>query len=108
MNDVLEIEPQALVEMMKAQEKKPFLIDCREPWEHEIAHIEGATLIPMRQVPQSVERIPKDGPVVVYCHHGMRSLNVAGWLRQHAIEAQSLRGGIHRWSLEIDPAVPRY
>ncbi len=108
MNDVLEIEPQALVEMMKVHEQKLFLIDCREPWEHEIARIEGAALIPMRQVPQSVERIPKDVPVVVYCHHGMRSMNVAGWLRQHGFEAQSLRGGIDRWSLEIDPAVPRY
>ena len=108
MNDTVEIEPQALAEMMKADEKNLFLIDCREPWEHELARIEGATLIPMRQVPQSLERIPRDAPVVVYCHHGMRSLNVTGWLRQRGIEAQSLTGGIDRWSLEIDPAVPRY
>ena len=107
MNDTLEIEPQALVEMMKVP-GKVFLLDCREPWEHEIARIERATLMPMRQVPQSLEQIPKDVPVVVYCHHGMRSLNVAAWLRQHAIEAQSLLGGIERWSLEIDPGVPRY
>ena len=108
MNNVMEIEPQALAEMMNANEKKPFLIDCREPWEHEIARIEGATLIPMRQVPQSLELIPENATVVVYCHHGMRSLNVTGWLRQRGIEAQSLRGGIDCWSLEIDPAVPRY
>lgn len=108
MNNVLEIEPQALAEIMKTPDGKLFLIDCREPWEYELARIEGATLMPMRQVPQSVERIPKDAPVVVYCHHGMRSLNVTGWLRQRGIEAQSLRGGIDRWSLEIDPAVPRY
>ncbi len=107
MTSVLEIEPQALVEMMKSQGGL-FLLDCREPWEHETARIEGATLIPMRQVPQSLERIPKDVPVVVYCHHGMRSLNVTGWLRQSGIEAQSLRGGIDCWSLEIDPKVPRY
>lgn len=108
MNNVLEIEPQALAEIMKTPDGKLFLIDCREPWEYELARIEGATLMPMRQVPQSVERIPKDAPVVVYCHHGMRSLNVTGWLRQRGIEAQSLSGGIDRWSLEIDPAVPRY
>jgi len=108
MDTAFEIEPQALAELTKSPERKVFLIDCREPWEHELAQIKGATLIPMRQVPQSLERIPKDAPVVVYCHHGMRSLNVAGWLRQHGIEAQSLRGGIDRWSLEIDPAVPRY
>jgi len=108
LNNVMEIEPQALAEMMNANEKKPFLIDCREPWEHEIARIEGATLIPMRQVPQSLDLIPENATVVVYCHHGMRSLNVTGWLRQRGIEAQSLRGGIDCWSLEIDPAVPRY
>ena len=108
MNNVIEIEPQVLAEMMNGQEEKPFLIDCREPWEHEICRIEGATLIPMRQVPQSVELIPQNATVVVYCHHGTRSLNVAGWLRQSGIEAQSLRGGIDCWSLEINPAVPRY
>ena len=104
----MEIEPQALAEMINSHEKKPFLIDCREPWEYEIARIEGATLIPMRQVPQSLELIPRNATVVVYCHHGMRSLNVVGWLRQQAIEAQSLRGGIDCWSLDIDPTVPRY
>jgi rhodanese-related sulfurtransferase len=108
MNNTLEIEPQALAEMMKANPQKPFLIDCREPWEYEIARIEGATLIPMRQVPENLERIPKETPVVVYCHHGTRSLNVVGWLRQRAIEAQSLRGGIDCWCLEVDPAIPRY
>jgi len=108
MDNTSEIEPQVLAERLKVHEEKLFLIDCREPWEYELARIEGATLIPMRQVPQNVERIPKNIPVVVYCHHGMRSLNVTGWLRQRGIEAQSLRGGIDRWSLEIDPTVPRY
>jgi rhodanese-related sulfurtransferase len=108
LNNIVEIEPWALADMMKDHDKEVFLIDCREPWEYDLARIEGATLIPMRQVPQSVERIPKDTPVVVYCHHGTRSLNVTGWLRQRGIEAQSLRGGIDRWSVEIDPAVPRY
>ena len=107
MNNASEIEPQALAEMMKAKEKL-FLLDCRERWEYDTARIEGATLIPMREIPQSLDRVPKDAPVVVYCHHGTRSLNIAGWLRRQGIEAQSLGGGIDRWSLEIDPAVPRY
>lgn len=107
MNNAMEIEPHALAEVIKAKGRL-FLLDCREQWEYETSRIEGATLIPMRQVLRSLERIPKEGPVVVYCHHGMRSLNVAGWLRRQGIEAQSLRGGIDRWSLEIDPAVPRY
>ena len=108
MNNVMEIEPQALAEAVNDHEKKPFLIDCREPWEYEIARIEGSKLIPMNRVPQSLELIPQNATVVVYCHHGTRSLKVTGWLRQHGIEALSLRGGIDCWSLEIDPTVPRY
>jgi rhodanese-related sulfurtransferase len=50
-----------------------------------------------------------DQDVICYCHHGQRSLDVAAWLRAQGVEqAQSLAGGIDRWSLEIDPAVPRY
>ena len=48
-------------------------------------------------------------PLVVFCHHGIRSLQVAGWLRSQGLEdAASMAGGIDRWSLEIDPTVPRY
>ena len=71
------------------------------------ARIEGATLIPMRQIPQKVDDIPKDQPVVVYCHAGMRSFSAASWLKQHGVNALSMSGGIDQWSTEIDPKVPR-
>ncbi len=107
MNDELTIEPRKVHEMRERAEKF-LLLDCREPWEFEAANIEGATLIPMRQIPQRLDEIPKDQPVVVYCHAGMRSFDVASWLKQQGVEALSLSGGIDRWSLEIDPRVPRY
>ena len=88
------------------------LLDCREPEEFAICNIEGARLIPMNSIPQnlqSVEAIADEALVVVYCHHGMRSLSVVNWLRHQGVEqCQSMAGGIDRWSYEIDPNVPRY
>jgi rhodanese-related sulfurtransferase len=110
MPESIEITPQELKRRMEAGEV--CLIDCRETGEHRICRIEGAELVPMREVPArlpQIEVLAGDAPVVIYCHHGMRSLQVAQWLRQQGIEGcQSLAGGIDRWSCEVDPAVPRY
>ena len=86
------------------------LIDVREPLEHQLARIEGAELIPMGSVPAALPSLDSgDAPLVVYCHHGVRSLHVVAWLRQQGVEdALSMAGGIDRWSLEVDPTVPRY
>jgi rhodanese-related sulfurtransferase len=88
------------------------MIDVREPHEHQMAHIEGARLIPMNTVPanlQQLETAADEALLVVFCHHGIRSLNVVNWLREQGIaNCQSMNGGIDRWSLEIDPGVPRY
>jgi rhodanese-related sulfurtransferase len=86
------------------------LIDCREPWEHELARIDGSTLIPMNDTPDRLDEYRAiESSCVVYCHHGVRSLNVVAWLRRQGLEGvQSLSGGIDAWSLEIDPNVPRY
>lgn len=105
--DEIEIEPQQLAEKIAAG-NAGYLLDCREEWEYEAASIAGSTLIPMRAIPQQLGEIPKDRAVVVVCHSGRRSLDVAVWLREQGIEARSLSGGIDRWSLEIDPQVPRY
>ncbi|HMD83995.1 MAG TPA: rhodanese-like domain-containing protein [Terriglobia bacterium] len=107
MRDELIIEPREVHDMMQKGERF-LLLDCREPWEHQTARIEGATLIPMRQIPQKLDEIPKDQPVVVYCHAGMRSFNAATWLKQQGVNALSMTGGSDRWSMEIDPKVPRY
>ena len=89
--------------------EKVLLLDCREPWEHEACAIAGSRLIPMKQVPQYVEELKAETrEIVVYCHHGMRSLSVVNYLRAQGVPALSLSGGIDRWSQEIDAAVPRY
>ena len=104
----LEISVAELQKKKKAGE--PFLlIDVREPWEYETCRIEGAQLIPMRTIPANLQQLDVDRDVICYCHHGQRSLDVAAWLRGQGVQsAQSLAGGIDRWSMEIDPAVPRY
>jgi rhodanese-related sulfurtransferase len=107
----LEVDPQDVKQRLDSREKL-HLIDVREPHEFAQAKIEGATLIPMRAVPgelQDLEARADAGTLIVYCHHGVRSLNVVNWLRGQGIEAcQSMAGGIDAWSLRIDPAVPRY
>lgn len=86
------------------------LIDCREPQEHEVVKLSAAVLIPMQEIPSRREQIvSREGRVIVYCHHGMRSANTAQWLRANGVpEAQSMAGGIDQWALEIDPSLPRY
>ena len=105
----IEIDPSEVKRRLDAGEKIR-MVDVREPFEHQQAHIAGAELIPMRSVPQSLEPLRAgDGQLVLFCHHGMRSLQVTEWLRRQGLEdSVSMAGGIDRWSLEIDPSVPRY
>jgi rhodanese-related sulfurtransferase len=104
----LEITVSELQRRRQAGEKF-LLVDVREQWEYDVCRLEGAKLIPMRSIPANLQSLDVDGDVICYCHHGQRSLDVAAWLRAQGVEnAQSLAGGIDRWSLEIDPTVPRY
>ena len=106
--DQLEISPAELKKRLDAGEKF-LLIDVREPWEYETCRIEGAKLMPMRTIPANLQSLDVEEPVICYCHHGMRSLDVAVWLQKQGVEsARSLAGGIDKWSAEIDPKVPRY
>ena len=86
------------------------LIDVREPWEVKIAKIEGSDDIPMRGIPASLPELEQDSrPLVVMCHHGVRSLQVVCWLREQGVEGcRSLAGGIEDWSRDVDPEIPRY
>jgi rhodanese-related sulfurtransferase len=92
--------------------EKLALIDVREPFEHRVARIEGAELVPMQTVPEHLATLKekaREAPLIVFCHHGIRSLNVVNWLRRQGIEnCWSAAGGIDLWSIMIDPAVPRY
>ncbi len=88
------------------------LIDVREPKEHQFCHVQGSELIPMGSVPQHLSQLEAqadEAKLIVFCHHGMRSLNVVAWLREKGISnCASMTGGIEAWSLQVDPSVPRY
>jgi rhodanese-related sulfurtransferase len=104
----IEIAPAEMKERLDRGENF-VLVDVREPWEYELCRIEGAKLIPMDSIPENLQALDVDEDVVCYCHRGMRSMDVAVWLRGQGVQhAKSLAGGIERWSLEIDPHVPRY
>jgi len=92
-----------------ARGEKLLLVDVREPWEFALCKLPGATLIPLGSLPANLNALLDSDVVICYCHHGMRSLDAAVWLRQQGVEsAKSMAGGIERWSAEIDPGVPRY
>jgi sulfur-carrier protein adenylyltransferase/sulfurtransferase len=87
------------------------LVDVRQSWENAIAHLAGSLLIPLGELPQRVGEIPCEPgmPLVLYCHHGVRSLSAVSYLHRLGYHhARSLAGGIDAWSCEVDPTVPRY
>lgn len=98
------------VKAMQDAEQEITLLDVREPWEIDVARISGSKHIPMGDIPARFnQELDPDHHIVVVCHHGVRSMNVTAWLRQQGFEkVQSLRGGIDRWSREIDSSVPLY
>lgn len=104
-----ELSPEEVHAMRKRGESFT-LLDVREPWEFEGARIESAKLMPMGDVPSRAhQELDPDDHIVVYCHHGVRSLNVTAWLRQQGFEkSQSMSGGIDAWSRRVDPNVPLY
>jgi rhodanese-related sulfurtransferase len=110
--DAIEIEPAAVQAHGTAGATAGWLLlDCRTPEEHATARIAGAVLIPMQEISARLGEIEawRAKPIVVHCHHGVRSLRVAQWLRERGFAgARSLRGGIDAWSIEVDPSVPRY
>jgi rhodanese-related sulfurtransferase len=104
----IEITPRDVKNMMDRGEKFLF-VDVREKWEFAISWIEGAVLVPMREIPSNLAKFEEGDEIVLFCHHGIRSLDAAAWLRSQDIPgAKSMAGGIDRWSAEIDPGVPRY
>jgi adenylyltransferase/sulfurtransferase len=104
----IEVSPREVSERLARGEKFLF-VDVREKWEHDLARIETTTRIPLREIPANLARLEGADEIVLFCHHGMRSLDAAAWLRSQGVAgARSMAGGIERWSVEIDPRVPRY
>jgi molybdopterin/thiamine biosynthesis adenylyltransferase/rhodanese-related sulfurtransferase len=98
-------------ELQLERSRKPdlVLVDVREPREAEIARIDGARNIPLRELPGRLAELPGQGEIVTLCHHGPRSLKAREILKGAGVaNVRSLAGGIDAWAREVDPGVPRY
>jgi len=85
------------------------LLDVREPWEYDIAHIEGAQLLSRDLVQEVMQTWPKDTQIVLTCHRGMRSMDAASYFIGHGFSnVRSLEGGVDGWAAEVDKEMARY
>jgi rhodanese-related sulfurtransferase len=105
---IREITPKELKKRLDAGEDID-LIDVREDWELLQSRLDQAIHIPMYEIPESLDRITKEKPVVIMCHLGQRSAQVVYWMqqRQGYTNLYSLEGGIDRWAREVDPSVEK-
>ena len=99
-----------LLEAAREGQRPDFLLlDVREHAEYQTARVDGSQLIPMGEIPSRLQELDPDVHIVTMCHSGIRSMNVAVWLRDQGFEkVQSMRGGIDAWSRTVDSNVPRY
>jgi molybdopterin/thiamine biosynthesis adenylyltransferase/rhodanese-related sulfurtransferase len=91
-----------------AQDTAPLLLDVREPMEFQLARLPGALLIPLADLPDRLGEVDGTRDVVVYCHHGIRSVRAVEFLRGAGFRARNLKGGLTAWADRIDPAMLRY
>lgn len=96
-------------QLLEDPTKPTQLIDVREPHEFAICQIAGAAFIPMRQIPENTADLPRDRHLLIYCHHGARSMRVVQYLRDQGFAAVSnVAGGINAWAEEIEPGMLKY
>ncbi len=87
----------------------PLVLDVREQWEHDIAHLDGAVLMPLGELPAKLAELPRDRGLVTMCHKGVRSAKAAALLRRAGFSGvRSLAGGIDQWAAAVDPGMKRY
>jgi len=105
-----QINPQGLQHWLQdTAREKPLLLDVREPWEYDYCHLDGARLVPMNQVPQQYVNLDKEADIVVICHHGVRSYQVARFLEHYGFtKVYNLQGGMDGWARDVDPAMRKY
>jgi rhodanese-related sulfurtransferase len=102
------ITPSQLSELMRGEEP-PLVVDVREREEYELARVGGARLLPLSLFNEWAPALDRERETVFMCHHGIRSAQVCAFLSRQGFEKlHNLAGGIDRWSVDVDPTVPRY
>lgn len=103
------LTPTQLQDHLATAASKPVILDVREPWEYNICHLEGSLLMSMRAVPARLHELDREQEIVVICHHGVRSQQVAYFLEHQGFEkVLNLLGGVNAWAQEVDPQMAKY
>ena len=108
MSEPFEIDTLTLKERLDGP-NPPTVLDVREPWEVEIASVDGAVNIPLGELTGRVGELSRDKPLAIMCHHGGRSAQATAWLRNQGFDhATNVAGGIDAWARTVDPTLSRY
>jgi adenylyltransferase/sulfurtransferase len=110
MSTVIEISPREAYQQLSEEGAgaRPTLLDVREDTEIALCRIPGAIHIPLHQLEDALDRLSKENSLLVYCHHGRRSLLAVQYLNSRGFKALSIEGGIHAWAEQIERGMPRY
>ena len=104
-----ELTPDACREYLEQTDARPLLLDVREPWEYRIVHLDDSRLIPMREIPAVFDTLDPQQEIIVICHHGIRSRQVALFLEHQGFsDVVNLAGGLDAWARHTDTSLPTY
>lgn len=108
-NPMQQITATQLFQILQEGNSKPLLLDVREPHEFRYCHIEGSLNMPMSRVFAGLNELDPEAEIVVICHHGLRSAQIANFLISHGFKSvRNLQGGVAAWANEVDPHMPTY
>jgi rhodanese-related sulfurtransferase len=104
---MLNLNPQELAQHLT--QNSPLLLDVREPWEWEKCHLNEARLLPMGEILNHIDTLDKSQEIVIICHHGVRSMQVARYFESIGFERLiNLKGGIDAWAKTVDKSMATY
>ena len=101
--------PELAIWLADESRARPLLLDVREPWEFQTCHIGESMPMPMNTVPERMQELDDETPIVCICHHGARSMSVAAFLERNGFsQVINLTGGVHAWAQQVDASMPTY
>ena len=103
-----QFSPQELQTYLQTCQKQPMLLDVREKWEFDICALPNSVLIPMGHIVNRIDDLPENQEIVVICHHGVRSMQVALYLEQNGLDVINLKGGVDAWARDVDKTMATY
>jgi rhodanese-related sulfurtransferase len=104
---MLDLTPEKLKKYLETNQ--PLLLDVREQWEWDKCHLDNARLLPMGQIMANIDSLDKSAEMVIICHHGIRSMQVARYFESIGFnKIINLKGGLDAWAKSIDSSMTQY